>query len=149
MSVSPILQFTSYPYFCFIITINNLKQKIMNPVNWFEIPVTDLDRAVKFYSEVFKVELNPMEMPGMKMAMFPDEQDKPFATGSLVQGENLVPTTEGTTVYFYCEDLNIQLRLIEKKGGKVLNPKTSIGEMGFIAHFMDTEGNKVALHSMK
>lgn len=121
----------------------------MNQVNWFEIPVTDLERAIKFYSETFKVELSQMEMPGMKMAMFPDIQDKPFATGSLVMGENLVPSTEGTTVYFYCEDLNNELKRIEKLGGKVLNPKTSIGEMGFIAHFIDSEGNKVALHSTK
>ena len=121
----------------------------MNQVNWFEIPVTDLERAVKFYSEVFKVELSLMEMPGMKMAMFQGEKDKPFATGSLVQGENLVPSTDGTTVYFYCDDLSNELQLIEKLCGKVINPKTSIGEMGFTAHFIDCEGNKVALHSMK
>jgi hypothetical protein len=121
----------------------------MNQVNWFEIPVGDLERAIKFYTEVFKVELTQMEMPGMKMAMFPGVQDKPFATGSLVQGENLVPSTNGTTVYFFCDDVNNELKLIEESGGKIINPKTSIGEMGFIAHFLDTEGNKVALHSIK
>jgi hypothetical protein len=121
----------------------------MNQVNWLEIPVTDLERVVKFYSEVFKVELTNMEMPGMKMAMFPGVQDKPFATGSLVQGENLVPSTNGTTVYFFCDDLSIELKRIEDLGGKILNSKTSIGEMGFMAHFLDLEGNKVALHSIK
>jgi len=121
----------------------------MNSVNWFEIPVTDIERATKFYSKVFNVELSPIDMPGMKMAMFPGEQDKPFASGSLVQGENLVPSMDGTTVYFFCDDLNNQLKTIEELGGKLINPKTSIGEMGFIAHFIDCEGNKVALHSMK
>ncbi|MDA3952461.1 MAG: VOC family protein [Bacteroidales bacterium] len=121
----------------------------MNPVNYFEIPVTDLDRAVKFYSEVFKIELNLMEMPGMKMSMFPGAPDKPSATGSLAQGEGFVPSTEGTTVYFFCDDLSNELKRIEELGGKILNPKTSIGEMGFIAHFIDSEGNKVALHSIK
>jgi len=121
----------------------------MNPVNYFEIPVTDLNRAIKFYSEVFKVELNQMEMPGMKMAMFPGAPDKPFATGSLAQGEGFKPTTEGTKVFFYCDDLSNELGRIEALGGKILNQKTSIGEHGFVAHFTDTEGNKVALHSMK
>ena len=121
----------------------------MNPVNWFEIPAKDYDRAVKFYSEVFNVELTPMDMPNMKLAMFPGAHDKQNATGAIVHGEGIAPSTDGTTVYFACEDLNTELKKIEKLGGKVLNPKTSIGEMGFIAHFVDSEGNKVALHSIK
>ena len=121
----------------------------MNPVNWFEIPVTDMSRAVNFYSKVFNVELMPMEMPWMKMASFPMVQDAPNSTGALVQGEGLVPTAEGTTVYFHCEDLEVELKKIEELGGKILNQKTPIGEHGFIAHFVDSEGNRVALHSIK
>ena len=121
----------------------------MNPVNWFEIPVKDMARAKKFYTTVLEKELTDMQMPGMEMAAFPMKQEAPFATGALVKSENYEPCSNGVTVYFFCDDLNNELGRVEANGGKVLNPKMSIGEHGFVAHILDTEGNRVALHSMK
>jgi predicted enzyme related to lactoylglutathione lyase len=117
--------------------------------NWFEIPVKDLDRAVKFYEKVFDVKLSPEEMGGMKMAMFPFTQNAPGAAGTLVQGESYEPSHAGTIVYFSVEDIPETLRRINANGGKTLMPKTGIGQYGFIAQYEDTEGNRLALHSMK
>jgi len=117
--------------------------------NWFEIPVKDLDRAIKFYEKVFDVKLSPEEMGGMKMAMFPFTQNAPGAAGTLVQGESYEPSHAGTVVYFSVEDIPETLRRINANGGKTLMPKTGIGQYGFIAQYEDTEGNRLALHSMK
>ncbi len=117
--------------------------------NWFEIPVKDLDRASKFYEKVFDVKLSREDMAGLKMAMFPFTQGAPGAPGSLVQAEYYVPSHEGTVVYFSVEDIPETLRRINANGGKTLMPKTAIGQYGFIAQYEDTEGNRLALHSMK
>ena len=118
-----------------------------NVVNWFEIPVADMPRAKKFYKSLLNVELQDLPMPGMQLSSFPMVQGGEYATGALAQSENHVPSTNGTTVFFACEDVSDQLGRVESLGGKVVVPKTSIGEYGFIAHIMDSEGNKVALHS--
>ncbi len=120
-----------------------------NVVNWFEIPVDDLNRAKKFYADLLGVALNDLPMPGSEMSAFEWVQGGEFATGALVKSEGYVPSATGTTVYFSCEDLADNLAKVEELGGKVLMPKTSIGEHGFIAHLLDTEGNRVALHSAK
>src|SRR3990172_4715171 len=117
--------------------------------NWFEVPVKDLDRAVKFYEKVFDVKLSPEDMGGMKMAMFPFAQDAPGAAGALIKGESYEPSHAGTVVYFSVEDIPETLRRINTNGGKTLMPKTAIGQYGFIAQYEDTEGNRLALHSMK
>ena len=117
--------------------------------NWFEIPVKDLDRAIKFYEKVFDVKLSSEEMGGMKMALFPFTQDAPGAAGSLIKGESYEPSRSGTVVYFSVEDIPETLRRITANGGKTLMPKTAIGQYGFIAQYEDTEGNRLALHSMK
>lgn len=118
-----------------------------NIVNWFEIPVADMDRAKKFYGSLLSVELQDLQMPGMELSSFPMIQGGEYATGALAKSENHIPTATGTTVFFACENVDDQLGRVESLGGKVVVPKTSIGEHGFIAHIMDTEGNKVALHS--
>lgn len=119
----------------------------MNLVNWFEIPVSDLQRAMAFYEKVLEADLSPHEMGPLKMAWFPMHQGAPGAAGSLVQGDTYIPSHEGSMVYFTVADLDAALARVEAAGGKVLNPKTSIGEYGFVAHLEDTEGNRVALHS--
>ena len=117
-------------------------------INWFEIPVSQMDRAMKFYSAIFGVEMQKMDWQGIQMASFPGE--KGFVHGALVQGQGYVPSDKGTIVYLNgSPDLSTPLSKIEKAGGKVLKPKFSIGEHGFIAFFQDPEGNKVALHSMQ
>jgi len=119
----------------------------MNPVNWFEIPVNDFDRAKDFYEYVFGYELIVNDLGELKMAWFPMQQDAPGATGSLVKSNEYTPSHAGALVYFSVEDIEETLKKVDEKGGKILNPKKSIGEYGFVAHFEDCEGNRIALHS--
>lgn len=119
-----------------------------NPVYWFEIPATDIVRAKEFYEYVLGYELVFQEMKMMKMAQFPMD-DGPGASGALVQAIGYTPHLSGTLVYFSVDDIEATLARIQQKGGKLLIPKTSIGEYGYIAHFEDSEGNQVALHSMQ
>ncbi len=121
----------------------------INAVNWFEIPVRDIERARKFYETVFGTKLTPEEMGPFTMAFFPMIQGSPGAAGSLIKGESYEPSHAGTVVYFSVDDIEEILRRINANGGKTLLPKKSIGEYGFIAHFEDIEGNRLALHSMK
>ncbi|MBD3287613.1 VOC family protein [candidate division KSB1 bacterium] len=122
---------------------------MMNPVIWFEVPVTNIDRAKKFYRDVFGYEYQMLEMGPLQIAVIEGDMNAHGATGGLIKGEDYVPSKTGTYIYFSCDDVNIELEKIEKAGGKVLVPKTSIGESGFIAHFIDSEGNRVGLHSDK
>ena len=117
-----------------------------NWINWFEIAVTELDRAVAFYSSVFGIEMHTMDMTGTQMAMFPAEG----GGGALVKGEDYTPSMDGALVYLNGgDDLSGALGKIESAGGKVIVPKTHIGEgMGYFAMFIYTEVNKVDLHSM-
>lgn len=120
-----------------------------NPVNWFEIPAADLERAKAFYEHVLGVELTLQEMGPLKMAWFPMQQGATGCTGSLVQNEYYKPSHQGSMVYFTVESIEKALERAAAKGGKVLKPKQSIGEYGFVAHFEDSEGNRVALHAIK
>ena len=118
-----------------------------NPVNWFEIPVNDLERAKQFYETVFGLQLSLNEMGPMKMAWFPMTQGACGAMGTLMQSEGYAPSHAGTLVYFSVTDIEGTLDKVNANGGKTLLPKTGIGEHGYIAHFQDCEGNRVALHS--
>lgn len=117
-----------------------------NPVIWFEIPVADIARAKAFYSAVFGTEFTDMEMGQGKMAMFPMGMDVVGAGGCLMQEASYKPSHEGTVVYFNVASIDETEPKISPAGGKVLVPKMSIGEHGFVTHFEDTEGNRVALH---
>lgn len=120
-----------------------------NAINWFEIPVLDFERAIKFYETVLGIQ---MQRPfnEMKYAMFPADMMQGGVGGGLLQEEGYKPSDHGTVVYLNGgEDLSVPLSKVEAAGGSIIMPKTGIGENGFMAHFMDTEGNRVALHSMK
>lgn len=121
-----------------------------NAINWFEIPASDFNRACEFYSEILNGEISKTDSPGgLKMGFLP-HFEMGSVGGAVVAGEGYEPSSKGTVPYLNGgEDLSIPLSKVEKAGGKILVPKTSIGENGFIAHFIDTEGNRVALHSMK
>ena len=119
-----------------------------NVVGWFEIPVKEMDRAKKFYTGVFKRDLKDLDMPDMEMSTFEMVEGGQLASGALVKSEASEPCSSGTVVYFTCEDIQNELSRIEKNGGKILFPKTSIGEHGFISHIIDSEGNRIGLHSM-
>jgi hypothetical protein len=126
-----------------------------NVVGWFEIPVTDMDRAVKFYNEVFQIEISIHDLGELKMGWFPFSEDPEAkgAAGSLVQHKEFYkPSMDGILVYFTSPsgDIEIELSRIEKAGGKILKTRTEIGGgYGYMALFLDTEGNRVALHSRK
>ncbi len=123
---------------------------MVNSLNWFEIPASDFDRAKKFYSEVLGLPLHDSPDPTMKYAFLPADAQKGGVGGAIAAGENYVPSMTGTTVYLNGgEDLSIPLGKVEKAGGKVILPKTEIGNgMGFLSLFIDSEGNKVGFHSM-
>jgi uncharacterized protein len=120
-----------------------------NVINWFEIPVSDIDRASRFYSSILGGELQYMEMMGIKMAFLP--MNGQGVGGALCQGEGYKPTADGAKIYLNGgDDLNIVLSRVDKAGGKVVMPKTKINdEIGYMAFFVDTEGNNLAFHSPK
>lgn len=120
-----------------------------NPVNWFEIPVNDMQRAQEFYEYVFGVTLSVQDFGTLQMAWFPMTLGLPGAGGTLVKAETYVPSHAGSMVYFRVDDIDATLKRIDEKGGKTLRAKTSIGQHGFVGHFEDCEGNRVALHSMQ
>lgn len=120
-----------------------------NPVNWFEIATENLERAKDFYTAVFNREMQYIEMPDAKMYMFAGEPESPGSMGAIVQASENTPSTDGVIIYFSCEDVNNEIQRVEQAGGKVLFPKMSIGEFGFISQFIDSEGNRIGLHSQQ
>jgi hypothetical protein len=120
-----------------------------NALNWFEIPMTDVERAKKFYESILDIELFQMEMMGMDMLMFPSQSPK--SSGALVKSPYHTPSKTGSIIYLNANpDLQIVLDKIEAAGGKVTMPKSHINpETGNMAFFEDSEGNLVALHSTK
>lgn len=130
---------------------SQLKNREMtNAINWFEIPVTDFTRAKKFYEALFGMEVMEMPHPMYKYGMLPADMQNGGVGGGIVQGEGFEPSTKGTLVYLNGgEDLSVPLAKVETAGGRITLAKTAIGANGFMAQFIDTEGNKIALHSMK
>ena len=120
-----------------------------NSLNWFEIPVSDLARAKKFYETIFGITMDEMEMMGMKMAFFPYDPAAGKVGGGLAQGDMYKPNADGSKIYLNGNpDLGIALGKVEAAGGKVVMPNMQISpEIGYMAFFMDTEGNTVGLHS--
>jgi predicted enzyme related to lactoylglutathione lyase len=116
-------------------------------LNWFEIPVTDLARAKEFYSRILQADLREESLSGRNMAILPYQNGG--VGGAIIQGDGLVPSTEGTIVYLDAgDDLAGALARVEAAGGKVVMGATLLSEqIGSIAMFLDTEGNRVALHS--
>lgn len=122
-----------------------------NALNWFEIAVSDIARAKKFYEQVFEVEMTQQEMMGMKMAFFPMDSMSDKVGGGLIQHEMYKPSKDGAVIYLNANpDLSVALGRVEGAGGKIVMPKTLIKEeIGYMAFFTDTEGNRVAMHSGK
>jgi predicted enzyme related to lactoylglutathione lyase len=121
---------------------------MVNTLNWFEIPATDFARATAFYATVLdaKIQVDPNNM---HYAYLPSDSEKGAFGGAIASGENFVPALTGTTIYLDGgNDLSVPLGRVESAGGTVILPKTAIGGNGFIALFVDTEGNKVGFHSM-
>lgn len=123
--------------------------KMANLINWFEIPVKDFDRAAKFYGEILDGKVEKEDFAGALMGFLPMDGDG--VGGAISKADGFEPSDKGTLVYFNCgEDLASTLDRVESAGGKIIVPKTLITpEIGYFAIFMDTEGNKLALHSKK
>jgi hypothetical protein len=117
-----------------------------NPVNWFEIPVSDMQRAIKFYEAAFSVKMTATKVGQFDFAFFPHERGVSGAGGALIHSPPIEPSHHGTTVYLSVESIDPALEQINEAGGKTLIPRASIGEYGFMAQFEDSEGNRVALH---
>ena len=122
--------------------------KMNNPVQWCEIATADIERAKEFYSRVFDLAFQFVEMPDSKMYMF-GAPEGVGSSGCLVHSSDNTPSQDGTIIYFGCEDVSVQLGRTEEAGGKILVPKTDIGEFGFFAHIADSEGNRIGLHSQQ
>ena len=122
-----------------------------NALNWFEIPVTDSARARKFYETIFDIKMQTDNMMGMEMTFFPYEMQAANGkiSGSLVKGPMHKPSMDGAIVYLNANpSIQTVIDKVEKAGGKLLMPRTMISEqIGYMAFFADTEGNRMALHA--
>lgn len=125
------------------------KQGAKNMVTIIEIPVTNMTRAVKFYQVLLGVTIETMTMEGTELGVLPSIEGTVSVV--LVKGEDYIPTKNGTLIYLNPgDDLQPALDRVEKNGGKVILPKTQISpEMGYYSFFIDSEGNKLGLHSQK
>lgn len=123
-----------------------------NAISWFEIPSTDIDRAQKFYETIFDITMIKMDVPNLKMRAFPLDNPMEGVGGTIVQSDSsYVPSaTDGPLIYLDANpDVQNVLDKVEAAGGKIIVPKTNISdEYGFMGVFIDTEGNRIALHSV-
>lgn len=126
-----------------------MTNKMKNAISWFQIPVTNFDRAVKFYSTILSAEFTQAEAMGNKIAIFAHDHKNGAVGGALYCGNSFIPGINGVVVLLHAgTDLSVVLSKIEEAGGKILLPKTPVNNgKDFIAHFQDTEGNRVGLHS--
>jgi hypothetical protein len=120
-----------------------------NPAGWFELYVQNMKRARAFYEKTFQVKLAVLGSPGMDMLAFPGGPERAGCTGALVKMKGKGSGGGGTIVYFSCADCGVVAARAAKNRGKIFKPKMSIGEYGFIALVLDTEGNMIGLHSLK
>jgi len=122
-----------------------------NMVAWFEIPVSNMERAKKFYEKIFDIKIQIEQFGDTLMGWFPFPKDQGAsgAGGSLVQNADFYkPMANGTLVYFSSPEITFELRKVEEAGGVVLQEKTLIREdIGYMALILDSEGNRIALHS--
>jgi len=125
---------------------------LKNAISWFEIPTIDLNRAQKFYETIFNIRMIPFDTPNFQMRMFPIEDMMNGIGGAIskAEGSYKPSATDGPLVYLNANpDVQNVLDKIEGAGGKIIVPKTQISpEFGYMAVFVDTEGNRVALHSV-
>jgi len=121
----------------------------MNAINWFEIPATDFDRAVKFYETALSISMHREPFAGDPNAFFAYTQGQGVG-GALVKADYAKPSADGAVIYLNAgtrEQLDAALARVEAAGGTVLKPAADLGEIGFSAFIRDTEGNRVGLHA--
>ena len=122
-----------------------------NAISWFEIPAINLERAQKFYETIFNINLIPMDLPNIKMRMFPIDDLVAGVGGAIVDsaGFHKPSATDGPLIYLNANpDVQAVLDKVKEAGGIVLVPKTEISpDYGYMAVLIDSEGNRIALHS--
>ncbi len=120
-----------------------------NPVGWFEIYVSDMARAKKFYESVLGIQLEKLDPPSpeIEMTSFPMTMDGANASGALCKMDGVTPGGNSVVVYFVCKDCAVEAARVEAAGGKLQKPKMAIGDYGFCAMAVDSEGNTFGLHS--
>ncbi len=131
-------------------TLTNTKGKDMKSyISMFEIPATNISRAINFYQALLDIKIEKMDVEGMQMGILPYEGQ--MVTGVIIQGDGYKPSADGVTMYLNAgENLQVVLDRVEKNGGQIILPKTAhADESGFFAIFLDSEGNKMALNSPK
>ncbi len=129
-------------------TLTNLKVKEMNSyVSMFEIPATDISRAINFYQQLLDIKIEKIDVEGMQMGILPYEGQ--MVSGVIIQSDGYKPSSDGVTMYLNAGDnLQAKLDILEKNGGKIITPKTEHADgSGFFAIFLDSEGNKMALNA--
>lgn len=128
---------------------SNLNSQTMNSyISIFEIPATDISRAVRFYKKILDIDIQELEFPGMHMGVFPIENQA--IVGVIIKGEGSIPSAQGVTIYLNAgDDLQVVLDRIPVHGGVIKVPKTAhADESGYFAIFIDSEGNRLGLHSV-
>jgi predicted enzyme related to lactoylglutathione lyase len=115
-------------------------------VFYFEIPVTNMDRAVAFYEELMELKLDRQIVDGYEMALFPFADGAPGATGALAKGDVYKPSKDGAIIYFQVRDIKSTLEKAQKLGRPTLYPIKDLGDAGYVAEIEDTEGNRLALN---
>jgi predicted enzyme related to lactoylglutathione lyase len=122
-----------------------------NAVSWFEIPAIDINRAQKFYEAIFDIQMISLDMPQLQMRLFPIESPMNIGGAICYSGDFYKPSAESGPLVYLNGNPDVQnvLDKIEAAGGKIVIPKTQISpEYGYMAVFLDTEGNRMALHSV-
>ena len=117
-----------------------------NPAVYFEIPVTDLERATHFYEKVFGYTFVREEIHGNQMAHLPFHDKSRGISGSLAKGKTYAPSEQGTLIYLASSDIEDTLKRAQALGSDILFPKTAVGSLGFVAEIKDSEGNRIGLH---
>ena len=128
-------------------SLNQNAKEMNSYVSIFEIPATDISRAIHFYQTILDVSIEKMEMSGFEMGLLPYEGQA--VVGVIMKGEGFQPSVDGVTIYLNAgNDLQVVLDKVAKNGGEIIMPKTPhADESGFFALFIDSEGNKMGLHS--
>jgi predicted enzyme related to lactoylglutathione lyase len=121
-----------------------MTEPALNPIAYVEIPVTDMDRAVAFYTAVFGTDFERQVIDGYEMALFP-ASDGAGASAALAKGDVYRPSKDGAIVYFRVGDIRATVARAEAAGGSVLYPVKDVGEFGFVGEIADSEGNRIAL----
>ena len=130
-------------------TSTNKAPNMKSYISIFEIPATDISRAISFYQTILDIKIEKMDMPGMQMGILPYENQ--MVTGVIVKADGSKPSADGVTLYLNGGDnLQIILDKVKKNGGKIITPKTPhADDSGYFAIFLDSEGNRMGLHSPK